>query len=113
MVYIVCLIGSDSLSRAMENRTKAALIEIGGLRPGAPSSSLIRTLTGFPGVITASVDANSRQVTVLYDPDLVTNYDLRSLIERCGTHCVSISPVVISEPCPAPPTQTMARGREN
>ena len=105
--------GWITLALTWGNRMKAVLIEVGGLRPGAPTSSLRRTLTSFPGVINASIDAASRQVTVLYDPDLVTDDDLRSLIERCGIHCISISPGVVFEPCPAGPSEAQVRSDEN
>lgn len=77
---------------------KAVLIEIAGLRPGAPARALVHTLTSQPGVLHAVVHADSRQVTVLYDPTRLTIEDMRGLIERCGLHCVSH--VVIPDTCP-------------
>ena len=68
---------------------KAVLIEIAGLRPGAPARALVHTLASQPGVLHAVVHADSRQVTVLYDPTRLTIEDMRGLIERCGLHCVA------------------------
>lgn len=68
---------------------KAVLIEIGGLRPGAPALALLRTLHGREGVLRAAVSEGARQVTVVYDPAVVTVDDLRALIERSGLHCIS------------------------
>ena len=76
---------------------KAVLIEIAGLRPGAPALALVHTLTSQPGVLHAVVHADSRQVTVLYDPTRITIDKIRDLIERCGFHCVSHA--VIADPC--------------
>lgn len=67
----------------------AVLIEIAGLRPGAPTASLVRTLSAQSGVAHVTVNAASRQVTVLYDPNRTTVGQLRALITRCGLHCVS------------------------
>lgn len=82
---------------------QAVLIEIGGLRPGAPALALIRTLSSRPGVLRASVNESARQVTVAYDPELVTVEELRALIQRCGLHC--ISHVVIADPSLQPSTE--------
>ena len=76
---------------------KAVLMEIAGLRPGAPAHALVHTLTRQPGVLHAVVHADSRQVTVLYDPMQITIDAVREVIERCGLHCVSH--VVIADPC--------------
>lgn len=76
---------------------KAVLIEIAGLRPGAPALALVHTLTTQPGVLHAVVHADSRRVTVLYDPTRTTIAALREVIERCGLHCVSH--LVIADPC--------------
>ena len=81
---------------------KAVLIEIAGLRPGAPAVSLVQTLTSQPGVLHAVVHADSRQVTVLYDPTRLTIEEVRGVIERCGLHCVGH--VVIPDTCPDPST---------
>lgn len=76
---------------------KAVVIEVAGLRPGAPALSLVHTLTSQPGVLHAVVHADSRQVTVLYDPTRLTLEAVRGLVERCGLHCVSH--VVIPDVC--------------
>lgn len=81
---------------------QAVLIQIAGLRPGAPTSSLVRTLSSRPGVRHVSVDAGSRQVTVVHDPNRITVEELRDLIAQCGLHC--ISHVVTEAPCPEPST---------
>ena len=84
---------------------KAVLIDVAGLRPGAPALALVHALTSQPGVLHAVVHADSRQVTVLYDPARMTIDDVRGVIERCGVHCVSH--VVIADPCPdTSPQQT-------
>lgn len=82
---------------------QAVLIEIAGLRPGAPTHSLIRTLSTQPGVRRVSVDASSRQVTVLYDPNRTTVEELRDLITRCGLHCISHA--VSDDTCLEPSTK--------
>ena len=76
---------------------KAVLIKIAGLQPGAPGLALVQALTSKSGVLHAVVDADSRQVTVLYDSRRITIDEVRGLIERCGLHCVSH--VVIPDPC--------------
>ena len=76
---------------------KAVFIDIAGLRPGAPALALAHTLTSQPGVLHDVVHADSRQVTVLYDPARITIDDIRASIERCGVHCVSHA--VIADPC--------------
>lgn len=81
---------------------QAVLIEIAGLRLGAPARALVHTLTGQPGVLHAVVHADSRQVTVLYDPTRLTIEDMRGLIERCGLHCVAH--VAIPDTCLDPST---------
>ena len=77
---------------------QAVLIEIAGLRHGAPAQALVRTLTGHDGVNHVTVNDRTDQVTVLYDPDEVTVEELRDVIRQCGLHCVTH--VVTASPCP-------------
>lgn len=76
---------------------QAVLVEIAGLRHGAPAQALVRTLTGHEGVHHVTVNDRTDQVTVLYDPDVVTVEELRDAIRRCGLHCVTH--VVTASPC--------------
>lgn len=81
------------------NSMKAVLVAVGGLTAGPRTNSLLRTVTSFPGVLSASVDAGLHQVMVLFEPELVTNDDLRSMVVRAGIECVSISQGVVHHSC--------------
>jgi P-type Cu2+ transporter len=87
---------------------KQVVLETGELFRGSSAAALQSVLEGQPGVHHADVNPVSQTATVAFDERVVSEADLRRLVEACGYHCRG--EVVPSHVCAPPDTGFAAPG---
>jgi Cu2+-exporting ATPase len=66
---------------------RQVVLETGGIFRGSSAASLQAVLERQPGVHHADVNPVSQTATVAFDEAIVSEADLRRLVEACGYHC--------------------------
>jgi Cu2+-exporting ATPase len=66
---------------------KEAVFEAGGLLRGSSASALEAYLRRHPGIHRIEANYMSDTATVMYDDGVISEADIKKLIEECGYHC--------------------------
>ena len=74
-------------------KDQLAIIRIDGMHCHRCEQSISKAISAKPGVHEVEVDFNSRQASVLFDPNSVKVNDLMAAVDEVGYHAVGFTQV--------------------